>query len=101
MNNNTINQLWTYFLSKPAEYFQTCGLYISFYSSTNICAIIHPSWRCPDKEKGCQNEMLISPCIVPKFYRITVSGKSESSKTLWLKSKERLSLQQMETFKFK
>lgn len=100
-HNNTFNQLWTYLLCNPVEHFQACGLNISFYSSTNICAVLHPSWTYPDNEKGCQNKMLISPHTVPRFYCITVSGTAEPSKTLWLKSKERSRLQQMDAFIFK
>lgn len=39
--------------------------YISFYSSTNVFVLIHPLWRCPDKERGCQNDMLICPHTLP------------------------------------
>ena len=67
MNNNTIKQLWTLFSGNPTAYVLACGLYSSFYCSTNVFVIIHPPWRRPDKEEGCQKEMLISPHILPKL----------------------------------
>lgn len=65
MHNNTINQLWTLFsgITNLLRIFRPLGY--TFHSSTNVFAIIHPPLRCPDKEKGSQNEMLICPHILP------------------------------------
>lgn len=63
--NNTFTSSGVYFLEKATVCFLACGLHFSFFSNTNIFPLIRPPWRCPDKGKGCQDEMLICLHILP------------------------------------
>ncbi len=101
INNNIciITHSRIYFLAESTMYFS--GLWdIYFILLQHKCFYYNPSWRCPDKEKWCQNEMLICPHILPMLLLYNCQWKIRGFGSALAEEQRKTEAKKTESLKF-